>query len=353
MKRIKNILIRPSISIKQALKKMDEAGKKILLIVDAKRKILGVVTDGDIRKWILKNRSLDQSVSLVMNSNPVILKEGFLKEEAKQIMLTQAIDCIPIVDLESKVISAIWWLDIFNNKFKMHKAVNSPVVIMAGGEGSRLSPLTNILPKALLPVGEKPIIELIMDRFMEYGSNDFYLSVNYKANILKAYFSDNKHSFRIEYIDESKPLGTIGSLHLLKNKLKKTFFVSNCDILIDADYSDIHKFHKESKNCITLVVSMKHYTIPYGICEIEKGGVLKRINEKPEYDLLVNTGLYLVEPKMLNLIPKDTFYNMTDLINDCLKENQKVGVYPVSEKCWLDMGQWQELHNMLKRFEVK
>lgn len=353
MRKIKSILISPSLSIKQALKRMDEAGKKILFVVDRKRNILGVVSDGDVRKWILKNHSLDKSVSLVMNPTPRLLKEGFLKDEAKQIMLSQGIDCIPIVDGGNKVISAIWWPDIFDINFKMHKSLNLPVVIMAGGEGARLSPFTSILPKPLLPVGEKPIIELIMDRFTEQGSNDFYISVNYKANILKAYFSDNEHAYNIKYISEGKPLGTIGSLHLLKNKFKKTFFVSNCDILIDANYSDILKFHKERNNSITLVVSMKHYKIPYGICDIEKDGYLKGIREKPEYDFLVNTGMYVLDPSVLNDIPRNKYYDIIDLISDYIKKNNKIGVYPVSDKSWLDVGQWHELQNTVERFGHK
>jgi len=170
---------------------------------------------------------------------------------------------------------------------------------MAGGEGTRLYPFTKILPKPLVPIGDKPILEIIINRFYEYGCTNFNLSVNYKSNIIKAYFSDFKHNYKINYIHEKKPLGTAGSLHILQNRIRKTFFVSNCDILIDADYADILKFHKQSKNKITLVTSMKHFTIPYGICEIGDGGALKNINEKPEQDLLVNTGLYVLEPEVL------------------------------------------------------
>jgi NDP-sugar pyrophosphorylase family protein len=216
----------------------------------------------------------------------------------------------------------------------------------------RLNPFTKILPKPLMPIGEKPIIEIIINRFFDYGCKDFYLSLNYKSNIIKAYFSDFEHEYKINYILENKPLGTAGSLHLLKNMIKKTFFVSNCDILIEADYADILKFHYQRKNKITLVSSMKNFTIPYGVCEIQNGGILKNIREKPEYDFLVNTGMYVVEAAVLADIPKNQFYNITELINDYLKKGEKVGVYPVSEKSWIDMGQFEALQETLKKFEV-
>lgn len=353
MEEIKDILINPESSIKQALKLMDSAGKRILFVIDEKKTILGTITDGDIRRWILKGKSLNLNVVKVMNRSPVVLRNDYLKDEAQELMISQGVDCLPVVDENKRVTSLVWWLDLFGNKLKKHKSIDLPVVIMAGGEGNRLSPFTNILPKPLIPIGDKPIIELIIDKFADYGCKKFYLSVNYKANMLKSYFSDCKSNYDLEYIQEDKPLGTIGSLHLLKNKIKKTFFVSNCDILIEADYADILKFHHMHKNSITLIVSMKHYTIPYGICKIKNGGVLKGIEEKPEYDFLVNTGLCLMDQKVLKDIPDNAFYNMTDLIEKYIKKDKKIGIYPVSDKSWLDMGQWEELQNTLQRFNIK
>lgn len=353
MDRIKNILIDPTLSIKQALKQMDETAKKVLFVTDREHTILGIVNDGDIRRWILKNRGLNEAIAEAMNKDPIVLRDGYSKNEARELMLSHGLECIPIIDEARRIVSAVWWLDIFGNSFKKRKSIDIPVVIMAGGEGTRLSPLTNILPKSLMPIGEKPIIELIIEKFTESGCKDFYLSVNHKANILKAYFNDRKDDYTIRYIQEDRPLGTIGSLHLLKDTIKTTFFVSNCDILIETDYSDIVKFHQDKKNLITLVVSLKHYTIPYGICKFENGGALKEIKEKPEYDFLVNTGLYLMEDEVLQDIPTNTLYNMTDLLNDYIKNGKKIGVYPVSEKSWLDMGQFKELKDMLKRFEAE
>jgi len=306
-----------------------------------------------VRRWILKGKSLITTISHVMNSNPVSLDQGFKEETAKQLMGSLGLECLPVVDKDKRVVAAVWWVDFFKKRAQKIKKLNVPVVIMAGGEGSRLNPFTKILPKPLMPIGEKPIIEIIMDRFMDYGCNDFYLSINYKSNIIKAYFNDFEHAYKISYIEEKQPLGTAGSLNFLKRQMKKTFFLSNCDILIEADYADILKYHLEKKNKITLVSSMKHFVIPYGVCEIENEGILRSIQEKPEYDYFVNTGMYVLDKSVLKDIPKNKLYHMTDLINDYLYKGLKVGVYPVSEKSWFDMGQFEALQEMLKKFEVK
>lgn len=353
MERLREILIDPKITIKQALKQMDETAKKILFVVDSNNGLLGTVTDGDVRRWILRNGDLNENLSEVMNKNPIFLHDGSSKEEAKNLMVLKKIECIPIVDEHKRIVSAIWWADLFDHKFNQSQSLNIPVVIMAGGEGMRLAPFTKILPKPLMLIGEKPILEVIIDKFMEYGCKEFYLSVNYKANIIKAYFMDIEHDYEINYIQEEKPLGTAGSLYLLKKKIYTTFFVSNCDILIEADYADILEFHRQNKNKITLVGAVKHYIIPYGVCDIGDGGNMKEIKEKPEYNFLVNTGMYVLEPETLEDIPENTFYHITDLINNYKEKGDKIGVYPISEKSWLDMGQWEELQDILKKFGAK
>ncbi len=353
MERLKKVFIKPGHTIKQALKQMDAMGEKTLLVVDEEGLLLGTVTDGDIRGWILRGRNLAQGVSKVMNAKPVYLNPEFERKIAKQLMVKKMLECLPIVDDKKKVISAVWWVDLFENKSKKLKKLNIPVVIMAGGEGTRLAPFTKIIPKPLMPIGDKPIIEIIISRFMDYGCNDFFLSLNYRSNIIKAYFKDFEHSYKIGYIEEELPLGTAGSLHFLKGRIKDSFFLSNCDVLIEADYADIFKFHQQKKNKITLVSSMKNFMVPYGVCEIENGGILKGIKEKPEFDFFVNTGMYVLDKSTLEDIPKNKFYNMTDLISDYLNKGEKIGVYPVSEKSWLDMGQFEVLQEMLKKFEVQ
>lgn len=352
MERLKKVFIKPNHTIKQALRQMDAIGEKTLLVVDDYNMLLGTISDGDIRRWIIKGRDLTEGVSKVMNSTPISLDQNFEQKIAKRLMVKQGLECLPVVDGNKKIISAVWWTDLFENTSKKLKKLKISAVIMAGGEGARLAPFTKILPKPLMPIGDKPIIEIIIGRFMNYGCNDFYLSLNYKSNIIKAYFNDFEHKYKINYILENKPLGTAGGLHLLRNKIKKTFFVSNCDILIEADYADILRFHLQRKNKITLVSSMKNFTVPYGVCEIRNGGILKGIKEKPEFDFFVNTGMYVLDKDVLEDIPKNKFYNMTDLISDYLKKGERIGVYPVSEKSWLDMGQFEALQEMLKKFEV-
>jgi len=268
-------------------------------------------------------------------------------------MVKQKLECLPVVDGNKKVISAVWWVDLFDNKSKKLKKLKIPVVIMAGGEGARLAPFTKILPKPLMPIGDKPIIEIIISRFMDYGCSNFYLSLNYKSNIIKAYFNDFEHQYKIVYIEEDSPLGTAGSLHFLKHRIKGSFFLSNCDILIEADYADIFKFHQQKKNKITLVSSMKNFMVPYGVCEIENGGILKSIKEKPEFDFFVNTGMYVLDKTVLEDIPTNKFYNMTDLISDYLNKGERIGVYPVSEKSWVDIGHIEEMQNTLKNLNVQ
>lgn len=326
---------------------MDENARKIVFVVDEQTRLVGTVTDGDIRRWILKGKTLDARVTCVMNAHPIVVDEHYKRDDVKQLMKKHGIECIPIVNNQRQIVSVIWWTDFFNGASTPRASLHVPVVIMAGGKGTRLYPFTHILPKPLIPVGERPIVELIMEKFSAVGCNEFYLSVNHKAKLIKAYFSDVKLPYTIRYVEEKIPSGTAGSLSLLKNKITNTFCVTNCDILIDADYADILSFHRQKKNTITLVSSMKHFTIPYGICEIaKKDGTLANIKEKPEYDFLVNTGMYFLEPSVLRDIPEHTLYHITDLINAYLRRGKKVGVYPISEKSWMDMGHIETYQEM-------
>lgn len=213
---------------------------------------------------------------------------------------------------------------------------------MAGGKGTRLQPFTSILPKPLIPVQNKTMIEHIIEQFTEFGSNNFFLTINYKGKILKAFFDELDPKYKINYIEEKKPLGTAGSLYFLKNKIKTPFFVTNCDVIIKTNYSKLLKFHKEGKFDISLVASTKEYEIPYGTCELDKKGNLLQINEKPKYDFLVNSGLYLLNPEILKIVPKNKFYHITQLIEDSKKIGKKIGVYPINDDLWTDVGQWAE-----------
>lgn len=352
MEKILEILLSPEDTIKHALKRMDDAGSKVAFVAGADRTLIGALSDGDIRRWILKGGQISAKVPLVMGRNPRYLPEGYNQGMAKKLVVDERLECVPIVDVRKRITGAVWWFDFFKEKAQKVNKLDLPVVIMAGGRGTRLAPITNILPKPLMPIGDKPITQHIVERFARYGCQKVYFSVNFKAKLIKAFFSDLEGDYDFEFIEEPKPLGTAGSLYLLKPKVKKTFFLTNCDVLVDADYADISKFHQESGNAITIVGSMKHFTIPYGTCEIAKGGELLAVREKPEFDFLVNTGMYMMEPSALKLITNQTFMHMTELIARCMQKGVKIGVYPISEKSWVDTGQWEQLQETLDRLGV-
>lgn len=350
--RVSDLFINENITIKDALKKLDQTAKKILVVTTDENVLKGIVTDGDIRRWILKNGDLSEQVKQIMNTSPISIKEEELIS-AKKILKEKRIEAIPIVNYRNQVIDIIFWHEEFSSNIKYYPALDNPVVIMAGGKGTRLRPFTNILPKPLIPIGDTPIVERIINQFNQFGCNDFYLTINYMKNMIKAYFDEKEKNYTVNYIEEDKPLGTGGSLHLLKGRIDKTFFVSNCDILIEGNYAEMMKYHKENKNKITLISSLKHYTIPYGIIEINDDSTVKKMVEKPEYDYLVNTGMYILEPECLNDIPENKFYHITELVNEYIERGEKVGVFPVSENAWLDMGQFKEMEKMLEKLGVK
>lgn len=345
-----DILIDSKISITDAIKKLDTTAKKILIVVED-RKLIGTVTDGDIRRWILKNGDLSLEVHNIMNTTPTCVNISE-KERVKEIMLEKQIDAVPIVDDENRIIDIEFLNDRLKNINIRKNNISTPVVIMAGGKGTRLYPYTKILPKPLIPIGDMSIIERIINRFVDIGCSMFYLTVNYKKNMIKAYFDEISKSYKVKYVEEEKYLGTAGSLSLVKKNIKETFFLSNCDILVDADYYDILKYHKEQKNLVTMVTSLKHYKIPYGVIKLSNDGRIINTIEKPEYSYLVNTGFYVLEPEVLNDIPENTFFHITELIDKYISEGKRVGTYPITENAWLDMGEIKEMDRMIERLNL-
>lgn len=343
---IKNLLVNKYISIRKSIDILDKYGKKIVIVVEDK-KLIGVVTDGDIRRWIVKNGDISSSIENIMNKTPKYLIEKE-KNKVKDIMNKYKIEAVPIVNEKSEVIDIIFWNDIYQNQFNYFNTNNIPIVIMAGGKGTRLKPYTNIIPKMLVPIGDIPIIERIINNFTNFNFNDFYVTVNYKKDIIKAYF--NKETFyNISFIEEDIPLGTAGSLVLLKDNIKSTFFVSNCDILVDANYSDILKFHKNCKNKMTIVTALKNYVIPYGVFNLNDDGNIESLDEKPKYEFLVNTGMYVLEKSVIDYIEKDKYSDMTDIIYKLLDNKEKIGIYPVTEGAWLDMGEFESMKKMMDK----
>lgn len=341
--RVRPITIEKSATIITALKQMDEQRVKLLLVLD-EGKFHSLLSIGDIQRAIIANVSLDSPIEGILRESVRVAKPTDDKEIIKATMKERRNDFMPIVDDDGNVVDIIFWEDISSYREPtIRNPFNLPVVIMAGGKGTRLRPLTNVLPKPLIPIGDQTMMEDIMDRFVECGCHDFYISVNYKADFIRRYLDNlNKPQYHVDYFQEDKPLGTAGSLHLLKDRINSTFFVSNCDIIIDEDYSEILKFHRDNKNEITVVAAMKNYSIPYGTLETGEGGQLTALTEKPELTYKINTGMYILEPHLIDEIPSDRLYHITFLIEKLIGESRKVGVFPINEGSWTDIGNWDE-----------
>jgi len=298
---------------------------------------------GDIQRAIINNTNLNSKVSTIIRYDYILANSETSIDEIKKLMLAIRAELMPVVSPENDLLKVYFWEDFFGEKeIAPAKQFNLPIVIMAGGIGSRLKPLTNVLPKPLIPIGEETMLEEIFDRFGKYGCDQFFISVNYKAGLIEFYVKNKNLPFNIEFIKENKPMGTAGSLSFLKNKINQTFFVSNCDILIDQDYSEILDYHLENKNEITLVAALKHYPIPYGTVETGKNGQLLELIEKPEIIFKINSGMYILEPQLLEDIPNNQFYHITQLIEKVKKRKGNVGVFPVSQRSWKDIGSWEE-----------
>lgn len=326
-----------------ALKQMDLTKRKLLIVTEADR-FFSMLSIGDIQRAIIRGVELSSSVSSILRGKTNVATIHDRREGVEKYVKEHKNEFMPIIDDDNNIVDVIFWDELFHSQIGHRTGnFNLPVIIMAGGKGTRLRPLTNVLPKPLIPIGEQTMMEDIMDRFVECGCHDFYVSVNYKADIIKRYLDNlGKPQYHISYFQEVKPLGTAGSLHLLKDKIKDTFFVSNCDIIIDEDYGEILKYHRENHNEITVVAAIKNIAIPYGTLETKEEGLLSDIKEKPDYAFKINTGMYILEPHLINEIPQDEFYHITFLIEKLMKEGRRVGVYPINEGSWIDVGNWDE-----------
>lgn len=341
--------------IRQAMKKLDDSHRKILFVVQDNYLLYGAITDGDIRRWILSGKSLDEPVKNVCNIKPIYFQNNYNLDDIKNIMLEKRIQAIPIIDQNNCLIDLLFWDSIFNEEyhFKVKGNLDIPVVIMAGGFGMRLNPFTKILPKPLIPIGERSVLEVVIDKFREYGVEKYYISLFHKAKMIKAYFDELNPPYTINYLEESKPLGTAGVLSQLQSSIKnESLFLTNCDTIINCNYESLVSFHDKNNYDITLVGSMINHRVPYGICEIENEGKLVSLKEKPEYSYLVSTGMYVLRGTVLKHIPLNEHFNMTDLIDKIRNTDGTVGVYPISEKSWLDTGDWKEYKKTVEQLSL-
>ena len=346
MLKVEELYLDPAATVLDTMKKLDETGQRILFIAP-QGKLQAVVTDGDLRKFFLRGGTLQQPVSQAANYHPKSLpvaERGRAKAELERC----GIDALPILDKRGHITDIVFahGLDVDNRK-----QVDIPVVMMAGGLGTRLYPYTKILPKPLIPVGEQPIAELIIDRFRAFGCHSFTLVVNYKKGMIKSYFGDLEKDYTVDFADEAEFMGTGGGLCLLKGQMPGTFFFTNCDVLLDMDFGDLYQYHKSQGNLITMVCAFKHYTVPYGVVELGEDGGIAAMREKPELNFLTNTGVYVVEPQVVEEMVPGEKIGFPDVIERYRAAGKKVGVYPISESSWMDMGQMEELEKMRRRME--
>ncbi len=347
---VNKIIIQPNQKIREALEILQKSSLKSLIVVNKKKKLLGILNDADVRRALLKGAKIETRISKFYqdfkNIYYVTEKKYDFKLVKKRI-IENSLFIVPIVDIERKLIDCITFRD------KDKKILNTskiPAVIMAGGEGVRMRPFTNILPKPLLPVNSKSILEHVIENFMTYNIKNFYISINFKSEIMKAYLKELKRKLKIKIsnITENKPLGTCGALKKVEKKINSDFFLSNCDVLVKLNFHDAYNYHQKNKNIATIIVCKKKIKIPYGVIKNNKKKQLSEMLEKPVYNFLVNTGVYILNKKVLKNIKKDTFTDMNQLIEKLKKNKKKIGLFQINEKNWIDVGQWDDYKKSIK-----
>lgn len=342
MNDIHTFIGRDTLTVSEAMQQIDKNSCGILFLVNETGKLVGCITDGDVRRYLLAGGKMSGVAVDAANKNPRVAKDI---NEARHLYHKKNYIVIPVINDAGIII------DFYNGEEgrqnqKLRNPLNIPVVINAGGKGTRLDPFTRILPKPLIPVGELPIIELIMQEYQTYSCDEFHVIVNYKKDLMKAYFADNERHYNITWYDEEKPLGTGGGLSLLRGKFSSTFFFANCDALLTANYESMVKFHKKNGNSITMICAYKNMNIPYGVVEIGINGAIEDMREKPLMSFLTNTGIYIVEPDVVEYVDDGEFIGFPDIVTRVKEAGKKVAVFPVSENDWMDMGQLSELEKM-------
>lgn len=350
--RINKFIGNQSMSIVDSMAKIDENAKGILFIVDDNQRLVGSLTDGDIRRRILHSGVVREPVSNAMNRLPKSLDIDE-KYKALKIMKENFITAIPLLDENRRIVDIVFNSDSLECEVPKRKLTDVPVVIMAGGKGTRLYPYTKILPKPLVPIGDTPIVERIINYFSDFGMKSFYMTVNYKKEMIRSYFDEVEKDYSIKYVEENKPLGTGGSIKLIEERFDKPIFITNCDSLVLADYYDIYQHHLNSGNDITMVSALKNFQVPYGVMHTGENGILKSMEEKPKLSYFINTGMYIINPETIDLIPDDTMFHMTHLVKKVMENGGKVGSYPISEDSFLDMGELDEMKRMEEKLGIE
>lgn len=342
---LKEVVLHENVTILEAMKCIDKNGKQFVAITNEKDELVGSVTDGDIRRGILNGVALTDGVKKIMNATPYFSFKDSIEAYKKKLSLHK-LKQLPIVNKQKKVID-IFFLDSLN-VYKKEK--DNKVVLMVGGLGTRLRPLTEKIPKPMLKVGNKPILETIIEGFKDSGFVHFILCVNYKKEIIQSYFQNGEaFGVHIEYIEETKRMGTAGSLSLLKDKLKEPFFVMNGDLLTQINFENLLDFHVETDSLATMCVREYEYQIPFGVIETDHHSLVS-IKEKPFKKEYVNAGIYMLNPETLTMIPTDQFYDMPNLFNQVIAQKRKASVFPIREY-WMDIGQIADYEQANKDYE--
>ena len=347
--RIRKKIVQANATIIQTMRRMDECMTKLLLVFEGEQ-FIGIITNGDLQRAIIAHFPFDTAIKHVIhNESKRYAHVGDDRERIKGWMMEKRAELMPIVDVQGHLVDVVFWDEVLTEQPSNDNRpkIDLPVVIMAGGKGTRLKPITNVIPKPMVPVGDKTIMEVIMDQFEGIGCRKFYMSVNYKADMMKYYLQQLDHKYDIEFFMEDKPLGTIGSVALLKDKIKTPFFVSNCDSINEQDYRDVWDYHVNNHNDMTIVTMVKSFKIPYGVIETGENGLMTALKEKPEQTYQVNTGVYILNPELIDEIPQGEFFHITDLMTVVQARGGRVGCFPVSESSWRDMGEWPEYLRMI------
>lgn len=345
--KIEDILIEQKECIRVALKQLEEVRCKVIYVVE-QEKLIGSISDGDIRRYVLNNGNVDLEVCNIANKSPNFLNH-YEKEKIEEIFKCTELYSIPIVNYNQEIVEIIFR---DGRRIKRKYNLGIPVVMMAGGKGTRLYPYTKILPKALVPIGDVPIAERIFDNFKDFGCREMYIVVNHKKEMIYSYFEGIEKEYDITYIEETIPLGTGGGLYLLRDFIKSNFFLINCDILIDANYSEILNYHRKERNFITIVAAQYRHTIPYGVVEFDDCSEYLEMTEKPQKDYYISTGMYIVDKELIYTMPTEKEISFPELIDDYKRQGKRIGVYTISESAYMDMGQLEELERMREKLNV-
>lgn len=336
MRICRDMIARSSQSLLEVLNILDKGGSQAALICDENDRLVGIVTDGDIRRGILKGASLDSGIREILKKDFYSCNPATSQQEALSILKSKGLRVLPVVGDEGTPLGIYHIDDLVPSA-----EISSPVVIMAGGFGTRLKPLTNTCPKPMLKIGNTPMLQLIIEHYAEQGFSEFYLSVHYMSNLIKDYFGDGaKFGVNINYIEETEPLGTAGSLSLLP-EFNEPFIVTNGDVLTKVNAMQMLAFHNALNVSLTVGVKEYSHRVPYGVVDIQDG-MLSTLEEKPVTRHQVNAGIYAFHPRILKRLPKDKAYDMTDVVQMFLSNKEPVSAFPIHEY-WSDVGKFEEL----------